>query len=145
MKAWDAVPTTTRMASNVRVSGPEETGWFDAQRATHHSPGAGHPVGDCLRQVVGFDGRVVARWVWGPLPSGWRASSGSSRFGGSWSSRPRGHRPTWPRRPNLLANPALIRNALLAVLPDLFPKDSLPETRENLRSRPARSLDLVAS
>ncbi len=52
-----------------------------------------------------------------------------------------------PKRasPNLLANPALVRNALLAVLPDLFPKDSLPETRENLRSRPARSLDLVAS
>jgi hypothetical protein len=33
--------------------------------------------------------------------------------------------------------------ALLALLPDPFPNDSLPETREHLRSRPARSLDLI--
>ncbi len=42
------------------------------------------------------------------------------------------------RKPNLLANPALIRNALLALLallPDPFPNDSLPEIREPLRSR----------
>ena len=48
------------------------------------------------------------------------------------------------RKPNLLANPALIRNALLALLPGPFPNDSLSETREHLRSRPARSLDLIA-
>jgi hypothetical protein len=48
------------------------------------------------------------------------------------------------RKPNLLANPALIRNALLALLPDPFPNDSLPEIREHLRSRLAGSLDLIA-
>jgi hypothetical protein len=121
MKAWDAVPTTTRLASHVRVSGPEETGWFDAQRATHHSPGAGHPVGDCLRQVVEFDGQVVARWVWGP---GCYALMGEDR------SR--------SRKPNLLTNPAL-----LALGADPFPNDSLPEIREHLRSKPTHSLDLI--
>jgi hypothetical protein len=39
------------------------------------------------------------------------------------------------RKPNLLANPALIRNALLALLPDPFPNDSLPEIRGHLRSK----------
>jgi hypothetical protein len=101
MKAWDAVPTTTRLASHVRVSG--------------------HPVGDCLRQVVEFDVRVVARWVWGP---GCYALMGEDR------SR--------SRKPNLLTNPAL-----LALGADPFPNDSLPEIREHLRSKPTHSLDLI--
>jgi hypothetical protein len=106
MKAWDAVPTTTRLASHVRVSG--------------------HPVGDCLRQVVEFDVRVVARWVWGP---GCYALMGEDR------SR--------SRKPALLPNPALIRNPLLALGADPFPNDSLPEIREHLRSKPTHSLDLI--
>ena len=39
---------------------------FDAQLAAHHPLGAGHPVGDYLRQLVEADGRPVALLVWGP-------------------------------------------------------------------------------
>lgn len=40
--------------------------WFDTQLAESHSLGAGHPVGDYLRQIVEADGRPVALLVWGP-------------------------------------------------------------------------------
>ena len=50
----------------VRVSGEEETQWFDAQMGQHHYLGAGRPVGDYLRQVVERNGQPVALLVWGP-------------------------------------------------------------------------------
>ena len=47
--------------------------------------------------------------------------------------------------PNLLANLALMRNALLAVLADSDPNRSLPQIREDLHSRPHRCLALINS
>lgn len=47
------------------------------------------------------------------------------------------------RNPNLLANLALIRSALLAVLADHDPDHSLPHIREHLHSRPHRCLALT--
>lgn len=44
------------------------------------------------------------------------------------------------RNPNLLANLALIRSALLCVLADQFPSQPQPEIREYLQSRPDRCL-----
>ena len=49
------------------------------------------------------------------------------------------------RNPNLLANLALIRSALLALLADHYPGQSLPEVRERLHSHPGRCLDLIDS
>jgi predicted transposase YbfD/YdcC len=49
------------------------------------------------------------------------------------------------RNPNLLANVALIRCALLAVLADMCPEDSLPQVRERLASSPSRCLALLDS
>jgi predicted transposase YbfD/YdcC len=49
------------------------------------------------------------------------------------------------RKPNLLANLAILRNALLALLPDHFPDQSLPEIREHLSSRPDQSLSILCS
>jgi predicted transposase YbfD/YdcC len=45
------------------------------------------------------------------------------------------------RDSNLLANVALIRNALLQILPD----QSLPQLHENLHSRPGQCLALIAN
>jgi predicted transposase YbfD/YdcC len=49
------------------------------------------------------------------------------------------------RNPNLLANVALIRSALLAVLAEKFPEDPLLQVCERLASRPGRCLDLLGS
>ena len=49
------------------------------------------------------------------------------------------------RNPNLLANLALIRSALLALLADHYPDQSLPEIRERLHSHPRRCLALINS
>jgi predicted transposase YbfD/YdcC len=49
------------------------------------------------------------------------------------------------RNPNLLANLALIRSALLHVLSDHIEGQSLPEFRENLRSLPERCMALIAN
>lgn len=49
------------------------------------------------------------------------------------------------RQPNLLANLALLRNLLLAVLADHFPDQPLPQIQEQLHSRPARGLALLRS
>jgi len=49
------------------------------------------------------------------------------------------------RRPNLLANLALLRSALLFVLADHFPDQPLPPIREQLHSRPHQCLDLLCS
>jgi len=48
------------------------------------------------------------------------------------------------RHPNLLANVALIRNALLQILSEYLQEQSLPELRENLHSRPDQCLALIA-
>gem|GEM_PF-3944713 len=45
--------------------------------------------------------------------------------------------------PNALANLALVRSALLALLPDHFPHLSLPQIKERLHSRPAACLFLL--
>jgi predicted transposase YbfD/YdcC len=47
------------------------------------------------------------------------------------------------RNPNLLANLALLRSALLPVLTDHFPDQSLPQIREHLHSRPDLCLNLI--
>jgi predicted transposase YbfD/YdcC len=48
------------------------------------------------------------------------------------------------RNPKLLANLALIRNALLDVLAPALAEQSLPQLRERLHSHPARCLALLA-
>jgi predicted transposase YbfD/YdcC len=48
------------------------------------------------------------------------------------------------RHPALLANVALLRNALLAVLSQAPQEQSLPQWRERLHSHPARALALLA-
>ena len=47
------------------------------------------------------------------------------------------------RQPTLLANVALIRNALLSVLAEALADQSLPALRERLHSHPARCLELL--
>ena len=49
------------------------------------------------------------------------------------------------RNANLLANVALIRNALLHVFSEHLHEQSLPEFRENLQSRPGQCLALLAT
>jgi predicted transposase YbfD/YdcC len=49
------------------------------------------------------------------------------------------------RQPNLLANLALIRNALLLLLIDQAPAQSPPQIREHLHSRPTQCLNLLHS
>lgn len=49
------------------------------------------------------------------------------------------------RNATLLANVALIRNALLQILSDHLQERSLPEFRENLHSHPHRCLALLAN
>lgn len=51
---------------------------------------------------------------------------------------------TRSRHPNLLANLALIRSALLHVLAQDLEAQSLPQLRERLHSHPARALALLA-
>jgi hypothetical protein len=50
----------------VRVAAPAEAAAFDAQLTSHHYLGAGHPIGDYLRQFVERAGVPVALLVWGP-------------------------------------------------------------------------------
>jgi predicted transposase YbfD/YdcC len=49
------------------------------------------------------------------------------------------------RNANLLANVALIRNALLELLSEHIQEQSLPKLRENLHSRPGQCLALIAA
>lgn len=49
------------------------------------------------------------------------------------------------RNPNLLANVALLRSALLALLAQLHPDEPLPQLREQFHSRPGRCLNLLNS
>jgi hypothetical protein len=49
------------------------------------------------------------------------------------------------RQPNLLANLALLRNGLLAVLAVHFQARTLPQIQEQLRSRPGQCLALLRS
>jgi predicted transposase YbfD/YdcC len=49
------------------------------------------------------------------------------------------------RNANLLANAALIRNGLLALLAEHHPDQPLPELLEQLHSRPGRCLNLLSS
>ena len=50
----------------VRVAAAAQIAWFDTQLAERHYLGAGHPVGDYLRQIVTVRGQVAALLVWGP-------------------------------------------------------------------------------
>jgi predicted transposase YbfD/YdcC len=49
------------------------------------------------------------------------------------------------RQPNLLANLALLRNGLLALLADHFPDQPLPQIQEQLHSHPGKCLALLRS
>jgi predicted transposase YbfD/YdcC len=49
------------------------------------------------------------------------------------------------RNPNLLANLALIRCALLHLLSERIQESSLPEVREHLSARPGRCLQIIAN
>ena len=62
MKASDSVSSTTKIAIKVRVPRADEREGFDARLATHHHLGAGRPVGDHLRQVVGSAG-ILDPWL----------------------------------------------------------------------------------
>src|SRR5580698_11051865 len=53
-------------ALKIRIAGPQEHAWFDAQMGQHHYLGAGRAVGDYLRQIVESEGGPVALLVWGP-------------------------------------------------------------------------------
>ena len=48
------------------------------------------------------------------------------------------------RNPNLLANVALIRSAVLAVLAEQWPDVSLPQAHEHLHSKPGQCLALLS-
>lgn len=48
------------------------------------------------------------------------------------------------RHANLLANVALLRNALLQILSEPLQEQSLPKLREHLHSRPGHCLALIA-
>lgn len=48
------------------------------------------------------------------------------------------------RNANLLANVALLRNALLQILSEPLQEQSLPKLREHLHSRPGHCLALIA-
>jgi hypothetical protein len=49
------------------------------------------------------------------------------------------------RQPNLLANLALIRSALLAILPEHLHEHSLPQLREQLHSNPKQCLMIITA
>ncbi len=49
------------------------------------------------------------------------------------------------RNPSLLANLALLRSALLALLAETFPDQPLPQIREQLASAPAQSLSILSA
>ena len=49
------------------------------------------------------------------------------------------------RNPNLLANLALLRSGLLALLAEHFPNQPLPQVREQLASRPAQGLRILST
>jgi predicted transposase YbfD/YdcC len=49
------------------------------------------------------------------------------------------------RNPNLLANLALLRSSLLALLAEHFPDRPLPQIREQLTSCPSQSLRILAA
>ena len=51
---------------DVWVAASKDIQWFDQQLGEHHYLGAGHAVGDYLRQVVALKGKPVALLVWGP-------------------------------------------------------------------------------
>ena len=48
------------------------------------------------------------------------------------------------RQPNLLANLALLRSALLALLAEHFPDRPLPQVLKQLHSKPAQCLALIS-
>jgi hypothetical protein len=49
------------------------------------------------------------------------------------------------RNPNLLANMALIRNALLAVLAEHFPNQSSPELLEKIAAKIDHNITMICS
>ena len=49
------------------------------------------------------------------------------------------------RNPNLLANMALLRNALLAVLAEHFPDESSPELLEKIAPRIGQNITMICS
>jgi hypothetical protein len=49
------------------------------------------------------------------------------------------------RNPNLLANMALIRNALLAVLAEHFPKEPSPDLLENIGAQIGQNITMLCS
>lgn len=49
------------------------------------------------------------------------------------------------RNPNLLANMALIRNAILAVLAEHFPDESSPELLEKIAARTDQNIAMIGS
>lgn len=70
MKPTDQTPPSANLervaAVRVRIAAAWEQGWFDQQLVEHHYLGAGHQVGDYLRQIVEVHGKPAALLVWGP-------------------------------------------------------------------------------
>jgi hypothetical protein len=151
----------------VRVAGEQEYDRFDARMGRLHYWGAGRAVGDYLRQIVELDGQPAALLVWGPACCALKDRDLSV----SWSAPQRGERLKlilghrggveirnhWrrgailgedrsrSRDPNLPANLALIRSALLLLLTDQCPAQPLPQVREQLHCRPSQCLNLLHS
>src|SRR5438105_4500081 len=76
-------------ALTVRNAAEHERQWFDEQLGKHHYLGAGHQIGDYLRQIVEREGKPVGLLVWGPacyalkdrdLWIGWSASQRVERL-----------------------------------------------------------------
>jgi hypothetical protein len=76
-------------ALSVRSVEEQENQWFDEQLGKQHYLGAGHQIGDYLRQIVEWEGKPVALLVWGPacyalkdrdLWIGWSASQRVERL-----------------------------------------------------------------
>jgi len=66
MKAQSSLVLAQSSVLTVEVPSNDQVGWFDGLLKDQHYLGAGHPVGDYLRQVVQINGRPVALLVWGP-------------------------------------------------------------------------------
>lgn len=103
----------------VDVDGRTLTFYISSLPPDHHTP-------------AGWLGLICGHWAGVEIRNHWRRDA----ILGQDRSR--------SRNPNLLANLALLRSALLSLLPDHFPGQSLPAIRELLHSNPAAGLNILS-
>lgn len=85
------------------------------------------------RSPAQWQGLVRGHWAGVEIRNHWQRDA----FWGEDRSR--------TRNPNALANLALLRNALLSLLPNHFPDQPLPIVKECLYSRPGACLRVISS